>query len=212
MTWWRRRSGRRHGANHLALSLAAFSAARQVASDRIQQGQRGVRVDLTTSSSSCTPSSASRSRAGVVVGIETFHLVTLRVAELTTGDQVVLKRARSAPNPCSRVARSRQCASSRGIVMDGNGRWAQQRGLARTEGHTAGGGLITGHDLRCAELRGEGPHGLCLLVRKLRRPVTRSVSHEFQSSLLDRRQHQLNAMECASSFRGDATGAFLAAC
>ena len=25
-----------------------------------------------------------------------------------------------------------------GIVMDGNGRWAQQRGLARTEGHAAG--------------------------------------------------------------------------
>ena len=25
-----------------------------------------------------------------------------------------------------------------GIVMDGNGRWARQRGLARTEGHTAG--------------------------------------------------------------------------
>ncbi len=24
------------------------------------------------------------------------------------------------------------------IVMDGNGRWAQQRGLARTEGHGAG--------------------------------------------------------------------------
>ena len=25
-----------------------------------------------------------------------------------------------------------------GIVMDGNGRWAQQRGLPRTEGHGAG--------------------------------------------------------------------------
>ena len=25
-----------------------------------------------------------------------------------------------------------------GIIMDGNGRWARQRGLARTEGHSAG--------------------------------------------------------------------------
>ena len=25
-----------------------------------------------------------------------------------------------------------------GVVMDGNGRWAQKRGLARTEGHAAG--------------------------------------------------------------------------
>ena len=25
-----------------------------------------------------------------------------------------------------------------GIVMDGNGRWARQRGLPRTEGHAAG--------------------------------------------------------------------------
>ncbi|RPI02824.1 MAG: hypothetical protein EHM72_03140, partial [Calditrichaeota bacterium] len=25
-----------------------------------------------------------------------------------------------------------------GIIMDGNGRWAQQRGLPRTEGHKAG--------------------------------------------------------------------------
>ena len=24
------------------------------------------------------------------------------------------------------------------IIMDGNGRWAQQRGLARTDGHQAG--------------------------------------------------------------------------
>ncbi|MFP4054287.1 MAG: undecaprenyl diphosphate synthase family protein, partial [Phycisphaerae bacterium] len=28
------------------------------------------------------------------------------------------------------------------IIMDGNGRWARQRGLPRTSGHEAGGGVV----------------------------------------------------------------------
>ena len=67
-----------------------------------------------------------------------------------------------------------------GCVMDGNGRWAQQRGLKRTEGHAAGEealfdtvegalelGIAVAHRLRllhrelaAAGRRGALPHGV----------------------------------------------------
>jgi undecaprenyl diphosphate synthase len=38
------------------------------------------------------------------------------------------------------------------IIMDGNGRWAQQRGLARTRGHESGADTIRSVTTSCAEL------------------------------------------------------------
>ena len=38
----------------------------------------------------------------------------------------------------ARGARSQADPRPRGVVMDGNGRWAQKRGLKRTDGHAAG--------------------------------------------------------------------------
>ncbi len=38
------------------------------------------------------------------------------------------------------------------IIMDGNGRWAQQRGLARLSGHEAGAGVVRGIVTECSRL------------------------------------------------------------
>lgn len=39
-----------------------------------------------------------------------------------------------------------------GIIMDGNGRWAQRRGLSRSEGHKAGAAAVREVTRRCREL------------------------------------------------------------
>ena len=39
-----------------------------------------------------------------------------------------------------------------GLVMDGNGRWAQERGLARTEGHKRGEGVLMDVVQGCIEM------------------------------------------------------------
>ena len=37
------------------------------------------------------------------------------------------------------------------IIMDGNGRWAQQKGLPRVQGHNKGGQVVVGDRLRGVE-------------------------------------------------------------
>ncbi len=39
------------------------------------------------------------------------------------------------------------------IIMDGNGRWAQERGLPRLSGHAAGAGIVRGIVTECSRLR-----------------------------------------------------------
>ena len=39
------------------------------------------------------------------------------------------------------------------IIMDGNGRWAQERGLPRLSGHAAGAGVVRGIVTECSRLR-----------------------------------------------------------
>ncbi|MGB8179542.1 MAG: polyprenyl diphosphate synthase [Acidimicrobiales bacterium] len=80
------------------------------------------------------------------------------------------------------------------IVMDGNGRWAQQRGLARSEGHTAG------EDSLLDTTYGALSCGVKVLTvfafssENWRRPVDEvRFLMNFNRSLLNRRQHQLNA-------------------
>ncbi len=46
------------------------------------------------------------------------------------------------PPPASNVIELRGLPSHVGIIMDGNGRWAQQRGLDRSEGHRAGSAAV----------------------------------------------------------------------
>jgi len=78
--------------------------------------------------------------------------------------------------------------------MDGNGRWAQQRGLARSEGHTAG------EDSLLDTTYGALSCGVKVLTvfafssENWRRPVDEvRFLMNFNRSLLNRRQHQLNA-------------------
>ena len=56
------------------------------------------------------------------------------------------------------------------IVMDGNGRWAQQRGLPRTEGHGAGEEALWDTVKGANEVGREVAHGLRVLHRELEAP------------------------------------------
>src|SRR5262245_29153434 len=55
-------------------------------------------------------------------------------------------RLQRSPGPCDEASATRRSQNMRdtrlprhvGIIMDGNGRWARERGLARIEGHRVG--------------------------------------------------------------------------
>ena len=56
------------------------------------------------------------------------------------------------------------------IIMDGNGRWARERGLPRRDGHRAGAESVREAVEACKEIGIELPHALRLLVGKLESP------------------------------------------
>jgi undecaprenyl diphosphate synthase len=60
------------------------------------------------------------------------------------------------------------------VIMDGNGRWAEERGLPRTDGHRAGVDAVR-KIVRAAQDIGVLAHALRLLDGELERP-TRSTS------------------------------------
>ncbi len=89
------------------------------------------------------------------------------------------------------------------IVMDGNGRWAQRRGLARTEGHAAGEAALL--DVVYGALSA----GLSTLTvyafstENWRRPVDEvRYLMNFNRGLLRRRQHELHAEVVRITFSG----------
>ncbi|MGC8510367.1 MAG: polyprenyl diphosphate synthase [Acidimicrobiales bacterium] len=89
------------------------------------------------------------------------------------------------------------------IVMDGNGRWAQRRGLARTEGHAAGEAALL--DVVYGSLSA----GLSTLTvyafstENWRRPVDEvRYLMNFNRGLLRRRQHELHAEGVRITFSG----------
>jgi undecaprenyl diphosphate synthase len=89
------------------------------------------------------------------------------------------------------------------IVMDGNGRWAQQRGLARTEGHGAG------EEALWDTVKGAVQIGLPWLTvfafstENWRRPPGEvRYLMNFNRSLLRRRRDELNRMDVRIRFIG----------
>jgi undecaprenyl diphosphate synthase len=90
-----------------------------------------------------------------------------------------------------------------GIVMDGNGRWAKQRGLARTEGHAAG------EDALWDTVNGAVEVGLRWLTvfafstENWRRPKAEvSFLMNFNRGLLHRRRDELHRMGVRIRFMG----------
>ena len=59
-----------------------------------------------------------------------------------------------------------------GIIMDGNGRWAKQRGLVRTEGHKQGAKVFRDIATYCSELGIEAVTFYAFSTENWRRPET----------------------------------------
>ncbi|MEX0755807.1 MAG: polyprenyl diphosphate synthase [Actinomycetota bacterium] len=90
-----------------------------------------------------------------------------------------------------------------GVVMDGNGRWAQARGLARTEGHAAG------EEAMFDTVKGGVEVGLDWLTmfafstENWRRPILEvKYLMEFNRGLLRRRRDELNDLNVRVRFLG----------
>jgi undecaprenyl diphosphate synthase len=75
------------------------------------------------------------------------------------------------------------------IIMDGNGRWAQQRGLPRIEGHRNGATSVRRTIEECARLRIEQLTLYCLSSENWKRPADELdfLMHLLQSYLVDER-------------------------
>ena len=98
--------------------------------------------------------------------------------------------------------------------MDGNGRWAQARGLERTEGHAAG------EEALFDAIEGAKAIGVKWLTvfaffnRKTGRGTPEEVKFlkNFNESLLERRSHELNDMGIRIRFAEEETGVSLSEC
>ena len=79
------------------------------------------------------------------------------------------------------------------IVMDGNGRWAQRRGLKRTEGHAAGEEALVDTAYGALSLGVEVITVYAFSTENWRRPIDEvRFLMNFNESLLKRRQHELH--------------------
>jgi undecaprenyl diphosphate synthase len=80
------------------------------------------------------------------------------------------------------------------IVMDGNGRWAKRQGLARTEGHGAGEQSLVDTTYGALAIGVKVLTVFAFSTENWRRPVDEvRYLMNFNRSLLERRQHELNA-------------------
>jgi undecaprenyl diphosphate synthase len=80
------------------------------------------------------------------------------------------------------------------IVMDGNGRWAQRRGLPRTEGHGAGEASLVDVTYGALAVGVRALTVFAFSTENWRRPVDEvRYLMNFNRGLLDRRQHELHA-------------------
>ena len=89
------------------------------------------------------------------------------------------------------------------IVMDGNGRWAKQRGLPRTEGHAAGERAMWDTVQGAVELGLEWLTMFAFSTENWNRPVSEvRYLMGFNRGLLRRRRDELNAMNVRIRFIG----------
>ena len=89
------------------------------------------------------------------------------------------------------------------IVMDGNGRWAQRRGLARTEGHAAGEEALLDATYGALAVGVRTLTVYAFSTENWRRPVDEvRYLMNFNRSLLERRQHELHAEGVRITFSG----------
>lgn len=90
-----------------------------------------------------------------------------------------------------------------GCVMDGNGRWAQQRGLARTEGHAAGEDALFDAVEGALELGISWLTVYAFSTENWRRPVDEvRYLMGFNESILTRRRDELNERDVRIRFAG----------
>lgn len=87
--------------------------------------------------------------------------------------------------------------------MDGNGRWAQRRGLARTEGHAAGEVALLDVTYGALAVGVKTLTVYAFSTENWRRPVDEvRYLMNFNRSLLERRQHELHAEGVRITFSG----------
>ncbi|MGH9020310.1 MAG: polyprenyl diphosphate synthase [Acidimicrobiales bacterium] len=89
------------------------------------------------------------------------------------------------------------------IVMDGNGRWAQRRGLDRTEGHGAGEVSLLDTTYGALSIGVRALTVYAFSTENWRRPVDEvRYLMNFNRGLLDRRTHELHAEGVRITFSG----------
>ncbi len=89
------------------------------------------------------------------------------------------------------------------IVMDGNGRWAQRRGLARTEGHGAGEVALVDVTYGALSLGVSALTVYAFSTENWRRPIDEvRYLMNFNKSLLERRQNELHEQGVRITFSG----------
>ena len=89
------------------------------------------------------------------------------------------------------------------VVMDGNGRWAQQRGLPRTDGHAAGEEALVDAAYGALAAGVEVLTVYAFSTENWRRPVDEvRYLMGFNESLLKRRRDELNAEGVKITFSG----------
>ena len=89
------------------------------------------------------------------------------------------------------------------IVMDGNGRWAQRRGLARTEGHGAGEEALLDTTYGALAVGVRVLTVYAFSTENWRRPVDEvRYLMNFNQGLLERRQHELHDQGVRITFSG----------
>jgi len=87
--------------------------------------------------------------------------------------------------------------------MDGNGRWAQRQGLARTEGHAAGEEALLDVTYGALSVGVKTLTVYAFSTENWRRPVDEvRYLMNFNRSLLERRQHELHAEGVRITFSG----------
>jgi undecaprenyl diphosphate synthase len=90
-----------------------------------------------------------------------------------------------------------------GVVMDGNGRWATRRGLARTEGHGAGEVALVDTAYGALAVGIKVLTVYAFSTENWRRPIDEvRYLMNFNRGLLERRQHELHAEGVRITFSG----------
>ncbi len=107
------------------------------------------------------------------------------------------------PTPIPESLDRRSIPRHIGIVMDGNGRWATRRGLARTEGHRAGEEALVDATYGALSLGLSALTVYAFSTENWRRPIDEvRYLMNFNRGLLERRQHELHDAGVRITFSG----------